>query len=91
MRGVDWNFSQNIRNMVMESLSGVRGENSVKIFGPDLPGLEQLSEKVAKTLGGVRGVFDVGIYHIMGQSNMVFPIDRPPAPVGESTWPTPRT
>jgi cobalt-zinc-cadmium resistance protein CzcA len=76
MLGVDWNFSQNIRNMVMESLSGVRGENSVKILGPDLPGLEQLSDKVAKTLAGIRGVFDVGIYHIMGQTNMVFPIDR---------------
>jgi len=28
---VDWNFSQNIRDNVMESLSGVKGENSVKI------------------------------------------------------------
>ena len=38
---VEWNFSQNIRNMVMESLSGVRGENSVKIVGPDLEELEK--------------------------------------------------
>src|SRR5262249_32729337 len=32
--GVDWDFSQVIRDNVMESLSGVKGENSVKIFGP---------------------------------------------------------
>ena len=76
MLGVDWNISQNIRNMVMESLSGVRGENSVKIIGPDLAGLERLSDQVAKVLGSVPGVFDVGIYHIMGQSNLTFPIDR---------------
>ena len=76
MLGVDWNISQNIRNQVMESLSGVRGENSVKIIGPDLVGLERLSDQVAKTLGRVSGVFDVGIYHIMGQSNLNFPIDR---------------
>src|SRR5262249_52818946 len=30
--GVDWNFSQNIRDNVMESLSGVKGDNSVKII-----------------------------------------------------------
>ncbi len=34
--GVDWNFSQNIRDNVMEALSGIKGDNSVKIFGPDL-------------------------------------------------------
>src|SRR5262249_30596505 len=34
--GVDWDFSQNIRDNVMEALSGVKGENAVKIFGPDL-------------------------------------------------------
>ena len=39
--GVDWNFSQNIRDNVMEALSGVKGDNSVKIFGPDLDELEQ--------------------------------------------------
>ena len=31
---VEWNFSQNIRNMVMESMSGVRGENSVRSSVP---------------------------------------------------------
>ena len=76
MLGVDWNISQNIRNMVMESLSGVRGENSVKIVGPDLAGLERLADKTAKVLGGIPGVFDVGVYRIMGQSNLTFPIDR---------------
>src|SRR5262249_61463758 len=34
--GVDWNFSQYIRDNVTESLSGVKGDNAVKIFGPDL-------------------------------------------------------
>ena len=43
---VEWNFSQNIRNMVMESMSGVRGENSVKIIGPDLQELESAADRV---------------------------------------------
>ena len=43
--GVDWNFSQNIRDNVMESLSGIKGDNSVKIVGPDLDELERLAEE----------------------------------------------
>ena len=41
--GVDWDFSQIIRDNVMEALSGVKGENSIKIFGPDLDRLEELA------------------------------------------------
>ena len=48
--GVDWNFSQNIRDNVMEALSGVKGDNSVKIFGPDLDKLESLADKVKISL-----------------------------------------
>ncbi len=73
---VEWNFSQNIRNMVMESLSGVRGENSVKIIGPDLQELECAADRVVKALKGIRGLEDVGAYRIMGQSNLTLPVDR---------------
>src|SRR5262249_17280719 len=44
--GVDWDFSQYIRDNVMEALSGVKGENSVKIIGPDLEELEKVAEAV---------------------------------------------
>jgi hypothetical protein len=40
--GVDWDFSQIIRDNVMEALSGVKGENAIKIFGPDLNKLEEM-------------------------------------------------
>jgi heavy metal efflux system protein len=74
--GVDWNFSQNIRDNVMESLSGIKGDNSVKIVGPDLDELERLAEEVKKVLSGIPGVQDVGVFHIKGQPNLEFPIDR---------------
>jgi cobalt-zinc-cadmium resistance protein CzcA len=73
---VEWNFSQNIRNMVMESMSGVRGENSVKIIGPDLEELERAADRVVKALRAVPGLDDVGTYRILGQSNLMLPIDR---------------
>ena len=40
--GVNWNFSQNIRDNVMESLSGIKGDNSLKIVGPDFKELQAL-------------------------------------------------
>src|SRR5262249_18465480 len=54
--GVDWNFSQNIRDNVMESLSGVKGDNSVKIIGPELDELERLAEQVKRTLESITGI-----------------------------------
>jgi cobalt-zinc-cadmium resistance protein CzcA len=74
--GVDWDFSQNIRDNVMEALSGVKGENAVKIFGPDLATLEDLAAKVKEALDDVPGVENPGVFRIQGQSNLEFPIDR---------------
>jgi heavy metal efflux system protein len=77
MIGVDWNFSQYIRDNVMEALSGVQGDNSVKIFGPELAELELLAEKVKDRLQSVKGIEDrTGIYRIMGQTNLEFRVDR---------------
>jgi heavy metal efflux system protein len=76
MVSVDWNFSQNIRNNVNETLAGVRGDNSVKIIGPDLVDLEQTADRVVRALKSVRGLANVGAIHILGQSNLNLPVDR---------------
>ena len=44
--GVDFNFSQYIQDNIEEAVSGVKGENSIKIFGRDLDELERLSKSV---------------------------------------------
>jgi cobalt-zinc-cadmium resistance protein CzcA len=73
--GVNWNFSQNIRDNVMESLSGVKGDNSVKIIGPDLDELERLADQFKTVLGSIQGVEEVGVFRIKGQPNLEFPVD----------------
>jgi cobalt-zinc-cadmium resistance protein CzcA len=73
--GVDWNFSQIIRDNVTEALAGVKGDNAVKIFGPDLNKLEQLATEVKNRLEQVPGIQEVGIFNIMGQSNLEFRVD----------------
>jgi len=73
--GIVWNFSQNIRDNVMEALSGVKGDNSLKIFGPDLDQLELLAEKAKNVLQDVPGIANVGIFHLRGVSHLEFRVD----------------
>ncbi len=73
--GITWNFSQNIRDNVMEALSGVKGDNSLKIFGPDLNELELLATKAKNVLLDVRGVANIGIFHVRGSSHLEFRVD----------------
>src|SRR5262245_717502 len=74
--GVDFNFSQYIQDNIEEALSGVKGENSVKIFGPDLVELERLSKLLKTELGRVPGVTNPGGFSLLGQPNLVVRIDR---------------
>jgi cobalt-zinc-cadmium resistance protein CzcA len=73
--GIDWNFSQIIRDNVKEAIAGVKGDNSIKIFGPDLERLEELAEQARNILCKIDGIQEVGIFHIKGQSNLEFRVD----------------
>ncbi|MBX6312647.1 MAG: efflux RND transporter permease subunit [Isosphaeraceae bacterium] len=74
--GLNFNFSQLIRDNVEEALSGVKGANSVKLFGNDLATLEEVGQRVANLLRTVRGIENVGLFHIVGQPNLEIEIDR---------------
>jgi heavy metal efflux system protein len=74
--GVDFNFSQYIQDNIEEAVSGVKGENSIKIFGKDLNELERLSKSVKTELSGVRGVADPASFNLLGQPNLIVQIDR---------------
>src|SRR5438874_3113564 len=74
--GVDFNFSQYIQDNIEEAVSGVKGENSIKIFGRDLNELERLSKSVKTELSGVRGVADPASFNLLGQPNLIVRIDR---------------
>lgn len=74
--GIEWNFSQPIRDNVMEVLSGVQGENAVKIIGPDLEELERLGAEFEEALAAIPGIENPAAYRITGPANLEFPIDR---------------
>jgi heavy metal efflux system protein len=74
--GIDFNFSQYIQDNIEEAVSGVKGENSVKIFGRDLNELERLSKAVKDELSKVPGITDPGAFNLLGQPNLVIQVDR---------------
>jgi heavy metal efflux system protein len=74
--GMDLNFSQNIQDNVEEAMSGVKGENSLKLFGDDFDTLSRLANQIAQVMQSVRGVADVGIFRIGGQPSLLIRIDR---------------
>jgi len=74
--GVDYTFSQYIQDNVNEALSGVKGENSVKIFGNDLDVLDQQARDVIRQLRKVHGIVDEGIFTELGQPTLSVDIDR---------------
>jgi cobalt-zinc-cadmium resistance protein CzcA len=74
--GVKYSFSQYIQDNVNEALSGVKGENSVKIFGSDLEVLAQKAHEVVEQLKKVRGIEDENILKELGQPTLNIQIDR---------------
>ncbi len=74
--GIGFNFSQYIQDNVEEALSGVKGANSVKVIGPNLDVLEKLAGEVMDEMARIRGVADLGIFHLLGQPNLNIKIDR---------------
>jgi cobalt-zinc-cadmium resistance protein CzcA len=74
--GVTYNFSQNIQDNVNEAMSGVKGENSIKIFGDDLETLESVGQQIKDVMRGVPGVTDAGVFAMLGQPNLLISVDR---------------
>ncbi|HEX2678629.1 MAG TPA: efflux RND transporter permease subunit, partial [Polyangiales bacterium] len=59
--GIDYNFSQPIRDNVAENISGQFGQIAVKIYGDDLMELQKAAEKTRDTIATVPGAADVGV------------------------------
>jgi heavy metal efflux system protein len=74
--GVVFNFSQMISDNVEEAVSGVKGENSVKVFGNDLAANEKNANSVVDVMAAVPGIKDLGMFSSMGQPNVVITPDR---------------
>ena len=74
--GVEFNFSQYIEDNVEEAASGVKGENSVKLFGADLSTLEKTADRIKQVMTTVPGITDLGVFNSLGQPTVRIEVDR---------------
>src|SRR5216683_8258518 len=74
--GVAYDYSQNIEANVNEALSGVKGTNSVKVFGPNLEADERIANQLVRVLANIRGVADAASYRSLGQPDLLIAPDR---------------
>ncbi len=74
--GVIFNFSQMISDNVEEAMSGVKGENTVKVVGPDLLVNEAKANEIVDVMASVKGVEDLGLFPSLGQPNVRITPDR---------------
>jgi len=74
--GVEFNFSQYIEDNVEEAASGVKGENSVKLFGNALGTLEKTAAKIKDVMSTVPGIADLAVLNSLGQPTVQIDIDR---------------
>ncbi|MBI5318846.1 CusA/CzcA family heavy metal efflux RND transporter [Bradyrhizobium sp.] len=74
--GVEFNFSQYLQDNVSEAVSGVKGENSIKLYGNDLRSLTDTANKIKQVLATVQGVTDLAVFTSLGQPTIQIDIDR---------------
>src|SRR5713101_1118637 len=74
--GVEFNFSQYLQDNVSEAVSGVKGENSIKLFGNDLQALSDTANKIKSVLSTVQGITDLAVFTSLGQPTIQIDIDR---------------
>jgi heavy metal efflux system protein len=74
--GITTNFSQPIKDNVDEALAGVKGELSIKLFGPDLNVLQEKAQEAARVLSTIRGVADLDYDQLVGQPQLQIVVDR---------------
>jgi cobalt-zinc-cadmium resistance protein CzcA len=74
--GVEFNFSQYLQDNVSEAVSGVKGENSIKLYGNDLQALSDTANKIKSVLSTVQGITDLAVFTSLGQPTIQIDIDR---------------
>src|SRR5262249_52770755 len=72
----EFSFSQNIEDNVEEAASGVKGENSVKLFGNDLETLARTAAQIKSVMAKIPGIEDLAVLSSLGQPTVRIDIDR---------------
>jgi cobalt-zinc-cadmium resistance protein CzcA len=74
--GVAYNFTQPLEMRMDETISGVRADVAIKLFGDDSTTLEREAEKISRVLARVRGAADVQVETLGGAGELRIELNR---------------
>jgi cobalt-zinc-cadmium resistance protein CzcA len=74
--GIAYNFTQPMAMRIDETISGVKADLAIKIFGDDFRTLDGLGERVLRVLAGVPGAADSQIEVTSGVAELSVDVDR---------------
>ena len=74
--GIAYNFSQPMEMRMDETVSGVKADLAIKIFGDDFRTLDTLSEQVFRSMSSVRGAADAQKLVTSGVAELSIRVDR---------------
>lgn len=74
--GIGLNMSQPIALRVDELISGVKSQIAIKLFGDDMDVLKNKADQIAKIVSKVKGVEDLRVEQVSGQSYVEVNINR---------------
>jgi cobalt-zinc-cadmium resistance protein CzcA len=74
--GAQTNFSQVIQDNVEEAISGAKGEIVIKLFGLELPVMQEKADQIVNILNTIEGANDVGAEQQLGLGEVQLIIDR---------------
>jgi cobalt-zinc-cadmium resistance protein CzcA len=74
--GIAWNFTQPMAMRIDETISGVKADLAVKIFGEDFRTLESLGQQIARAVATVRGAADPQMEITSGVADLSIQVDR---------------
>lgn len=74
--GVGLNMTQPIAMRVDELISGVKSQIAIKLFGDDMEILKSKADEIAKLISKIRGITDLQVEQVSGQSYLTVQIDR---------------
>src|SRR5438552_2899295 len=74
--GIEFNFSQPIKDNIEENISGMNGQIAIKLFGNDLAAMRRAAEDVRRVLATVPGVADLAIVQSAELPQVHIVVDR---------------
>ncbi len=74
--GISYSFSQPMAMRMDETVSGVKADLAIKIFGDEFRALDTLGEQVLRAMSGIRGAADAQMLVTSGVAELAVKVDR---------------